>query len=101
MKAHTLILVVLLLLALCAVDQGSSRPGLAAQASALAQPNSPSSVQYFVMPGAASGGSYRLDSLAQPGGRASSGGKYRLLRPASPSGGTPCCCSYLPCVSKQ
>ena len=53
--------------------------------------------------GVASGGGYRLTSLAHTWqvGEVASGGAYRLLRPASPGGGNQCCCTYLPCVVRN
>jgi len=64
---------------------------------------------YTVERGTATGGGYRLTSLAfrnaqgdtwQVSGT-SSGGGYRLLGPASPAGGNQCCCTYLPCVVRN
>jgi hypothetical protein len=65
---------------------------------------------YAVQPGMASGGSYRLASLAlrpaqgdtwQVSGTASGGG-YRLLEPVQPAlQGPGCCCLYLPVLFKK
>ena len=49
--------------------------------------------------GAASGGGYRLTSLAWQVSGAASGGEYRLLGPAGPASSEDgCCCTYVPCV---
>ena len=58
---------------------------------------------YTVERGTATGGGYRLTSLAHAWqvGEVASGGGYRLLRPASPGGGNQCCCTYLPCVVRN
>jgi hypothetical protein len=54
---------------------------------------------YTVEQGAASGGGYRLTSLAWQVSGTASGGGYRLLGPAGPaSSENGCCCTYLPCV---
>ena len=45
--------------------------------------------------------SYHLQSGGLRVMGASSGGSYRLLSPeAAVSTGTPCCCTYLPCVRR-
>ena len=44
---------------------------------------------------------YRLEAAGLRASGASSGGGYRLLLPGSPTGtGTPCCCTYLPCLRR-
>jgi hypothetical protein len=73
---------------------------------ALAQPGG----LYTAEQGAASGGGYRLTSLALPSvpgptwqvSGSASGGSYRLSAPAAPaSAGSGCCCTYLPCVTRS
>ena len=45
--------------------------------------------------------SYHLESGGLRAIGASSGGGYRLLLPEAGTGsGTPCCCTYLPCVRR-
>jgi len=57
---------------------------------------------YAVARGTASGGHYRLTSPSWQASGISSGGGYRLAGPASSAGtGTPCCCTYLPCVLRN
>lgn len=68
---------------------------------ALAQSGGPPSLGgYIVKQVAIAGGGYRLASITwQAQGLA--GGGYRLV-PSLPAGtGTPCCCTYLPCVLRQ
>jgi hypothetical protein len=90
-----------LLLSFAAFRPDISRLSLAGQASAQAQSIEIPSVQYRVVPGAASGGGYNLSGIEWQVSGSSSGGKYLLHGPSSPSTGTPCCCSYLPCVRKN
>jgi hypothetical protein len=57
---------------------------------------------YVVEQGTASGGGYHLTSTTWQARGIASGGGYRLAVPASPAGtGTPCCCTYLPCVLRN
>ena len=66
-----------------------------------AQSNGPPPAQYIVALGTVSGGSYRLTSQVWQVGGVASSERYHLVSPASPTGtGTPCCCTYLPCVLK-
>lgn len=69
---------------------------------ALAQSNEPPAVaQSGVTQGAASGGGYRLTSQAWQVHGVASNGEYRLTIPLGPAGtGTPCCCTYLPCLRR-
>jgi hypothetical protein len=49
--------------------------------------------------GAASGGRYRLSSLAWQVKGSAAGGGYLLQGPVQPAlNGSGCCCTYLPCV---
>lgn len=69
------------------------------QSSALAQLNEPQALAgYAIKPGTVSGGLYRLTNVSWQADNTASGGEYRLLGLHSPSGGTPCCCVYLPCT---
>ncbi|MBC7228126.1 MAG: hypothetical protein H5T61_13010 [Thermoflexales bacterium] len=57
---------------------------------------------YVVKPGTASGGGYRLSGVTWQARGIASGGGYRLAVPVGPAGtGTPCCCTYLPCVLRN
>jgi hypothetical protein len=57
---------------------------------------------YAVARGTASGGHYRLTSPSWQVSGAASGTGYHLANPSSPAGtGTPCCCTYLPCVRRN
>ena len=68
---------------------------------ALAQSREPPPVQYAVTQGAVSGGLYRLTSQAWQVRGVADGSGYRLTVLLGPTGtGTPCCCSYLPCLLK-
>ena len=105
MKTRTVILIAMaacLLLGSVAFGQNYSRISPPAQGRALAQSNEPAPEQYVVAQGVASGGGYRLTSIAWQVSGASRGGEYRLQGPASP-GVTidQCCCTYLPCVKKN
>ena len=68
----------------------------------LAQSREPLPVQYAVTQGATvSGGLYRLTSQAWQVRGAADGDGYHLTVLLEPTGtGTPCCCSYLPCMLK-
>jgi hypothetical protein len=70
---------------------------------ALAQSGRPGpDAWYTVEQGTASGGGYRLTSLAWQLSGTASGGGYRLLGPATPLlRGSGCCCTYLPCVLRN
>lgn len=87
MKARTVILlaiVALLLVGSVAWAQSGGPPG------------------YVVKPGTASGGHYRLTAVTWQVRGIISGGGYRLAGPVGPNGtGTPCCCTYLPCVMRD
>lgn len=57
---------------------------------------------YTVQPGTASGGGYRLSGVTWQVRGTAGGGGYRLAAVVSPAGtGTPCCCTYLPCVLRN
>ncbi len=105
MKTRTVIIIALascLLLGLLALRLDFGKLSLLGEANALAQSEQPTlPVQYNLTQGTASGGGYRLNGLRWQVTGASSGGGYRLQGPAGPSGGTPCCCSYLPCLMKN
>jgi hypothetical protein len=71
----------------------------------LAQPGGPDTAGL----GTASGGGYHLTSLApsaisglawQVSGTAS-GGSYRLSAALAAAAGSGCCCSYLPCITRN
>ena len=85
MKLRTIVPVVAILLLLLAsaaqAQSGGRNPTLSVQA------------------GVASGGGYRLTSLAWRGSVIVSGGGYQLLVAYEPRlTGSGCCCTYLPCV---
>jgi len=66
---------------------------------ALAHSNAPPTIQYVVTQGMAFGGSYRLTNPTWQASGTAEGAGYQLTVSLSPSGtGTPCCCTYLPCV---
>ena len=69
---------------------------------ALAQSDEPpSAAQYVMTQGAASGGIYHLTSQPWQVHGVAGNGAYRLTVPLSPTGtGTPCCCTYLPCLQR-
>lgn len=87
MKARIVILIVVLVF-------------LFAGSVATAQPNGQGpSVLYTVQQGVMGSESYHLTSLTWEVGGVVSGTGYHLTSPSSPAGtGTPCCCSYLPCI---
>jgi len=69
-----------------------------AQSGGGSEPSAP----YTVERGMASGGGYRLTSVAWQFSGAASGGGYRLLGPASPTlRGNGCCCVRLPGVLRN
>ena len=103
MKSRNVILIAIalsLLLGGLALRLDTGRLGVILSDKALAQSDQPAISQYRVAPRAASGGAYRLSGAGWQVKGSSSGGAYRLQGPVSPSGGTPCCCNYLPCVRK-
>jgi hypothetical protein len=56
---------------------------------------------YAVQPGTAAGGAYQLKGADWSVRGTASGGNYQLDVVNAASGtGTPCCCSYLPCLLK-
>ena len=56
-------------------------------------------VLYAVRQGVIAGEGYHLTSLTWQVSGAASGTGYHLANPSSPAGtGTPCCCTFLPCV---
>lgn len=68
---------------------------------ALAQSSESPPVQYAVTQRAISGGLYRLTSQAWQVRGVADGDGYHLTVSLRPTGtGTPCCCSYLPCMLK-
>jgi hypothetical protein len=95
MKTRTIIL--LAIVALLLVGGVALRQ---AQDSALAQSSGPLELAgNAVKQSATSGGHYRLVSTSWQVSGVSSGGGYQLAVSLSPVGtGTPCCCTYLPCV---
>ena len=87
MRVRTIVLLIVVLLLL--------------SGAALAQSSEPPPVQYAVVQGAVSGGLYRLTSRAWQVRGAADGDGYHLTVLLGPTGtGTPCCCSYLPCMLK-
>jgi len=103
MKKRNVILIAIalsLLLGGLALRLDTGRLDVTLSDRALAQSDQPAISQYRVAPRSASGGAYRLSGADWQVKGASSGGEYRLQGPSSPSGGTPCCCNYLPCVRK-
>jgi hypothetical protein len=51
---------------------------------------------------AAGGEGYRLTTLKWQASGTASGGGYRLLEPAAPAlRGSGCCCTYLPCATRN
>ena len=57
---------------------------------------------YAVRMQAAAGGAYHLDGGGWQVRGAAGGPGYRLEVVASPAGtGTPCCCTYLPCILRN
>jgi hypothetical protein len=74
-----------------------------AQGSALAQSSGPPSLAgYAVQQGTVSGGGYLLASTTWQARGTASGGGYRLASPLALAGtGTPCCCTYLPCLLRN
>ena len=76
--------------------------GLALGGVTAAQAGKDQAGAYAVRIEAAAGGSYHLDGGGwQVQGAASSPG-YHLVAPAGATGGgTPCCCSYLPCLFRR
>lgn len=57
---------------------------------------------YRVEWGTASGGGYHLISTAWQVQGVAGGGEYHLAGPLILAGtGTPCCCTYLPCVQRR
>ena len=73
---------------------------LALSSAAAAQSGGPS--VYLVESGSASGGAYQLTGQGVPAVVEMSGGAYRLQGGVQPAltGGTGCCCFYLPCIMK-
>jgi hypothetical protein len=87
MKVRTIVLLIVILLLL--------------GGAALAQSSEPPPVQYAVAQGVASGGLYRLTSQVWRVRGVADGDGYHLTVLLEPTGtGTPCCCSYLPCMLK-
>ena len=89
MRGQTVILAtiaVLLLLGSVALAQSGRQPSLS---------------WYTVGGGTVVGGGYRLTGQAWHVSGVASGGRYRLQGPASPGGGNQCCCAYLPCVVRN
>ena len=68
----------------------------------LAQPGGqPPPARSIVRQGAASGGQYQLASFGWQVRGVSAGAGYHLKSAVQPAGtGTPCCCTFLPCVVK-
>ncbi|RCK76815.1 MAG: hypothetical protein ANABAC_3240 [Anaerolineae bacterium] len=86
MKAQTVILLIILALLLvgsAALAQSSGLPG-------------------YIVQGTSSCDRYHLTGTTWQARGIASGGEYRLAGLTSPTGtGTPCCCSYLPCVLRN
>lgn len=74
-----------------------------AQGSALAQSSGPPTLAgYTIRHSVTTGGRYHLTSAIWQVDGASSGGNYHLTALLGPTGtGTPCCCTYLPCVLRN
>jgi hypothetical protein len=67
-----------------------------------AQSGGPGRAPYTVRAGTVAGGGYQLTSLAWPITGAASGGTYHLSMANTPAlQGSGCCCTYLPCVSRN
>ena len=59
-------------------------------------------VLYTVRQGVIAGEGYHLTSLTWQVSGTANGAGYHLANPSSPTGtGTPCCCTYLPCVRRS
>jgi hypothetical protein len=87
MRVRTIVLLIVILLLL--------------GGAALAQSSEPPPVQYAVTQGVASGGLYRVTGQAWQVRGVADGDGYHLTVSLGPTGtGTPCCCSYLPCMLK-
>lgn len=85
MKAHAVILLVIIPLLMGSVAKVHS-----------------GSVTAYVVTGSACGGDYCLASMTWPVQGIISGEGYYLIGPQTLTGtGTPCCCSYLPCVLRN
>ena len=67
---------------------------------ALAQAGDEPAGPYAVRMAAAAGGGYHLDGGGWQVQGAAGGPGYRLEPPATLGGGTPCCCTYLPCIQR-
>ena len=80
--------------------QSPSSPGMTGQS----LPVKDAAASYAVWAGTAAGGAYRLaagESAVWSVRGATGGGSYRLDVVSAVRGtGTPCCCSFLPCVLK-
>lgn len=83
--------------------QSPSSPGTAPQAGQPLPPVKDAAANYAVQAGTAAGGAYQLATgeMSWSVRGATGGGSYRLNLVSAVRGtGTPCCCSYLPCVLK-
>lgn len=69
---------------------------------ALAQAGKDEGGGYAVEMTGAAGGGYALDGGGWQVQGSASGGGYHLLAATNPAGsGTPCCCTYMPCILRN